>query len=205
MISIKHLYKSYCDKKIFTDFSLDIPLSKITSIMGKSGCGKTTLINILMGLDKYYSGQITSVPSLKSSLFQEDRLIMDLSPVKNISICFENPPPDDEIIHHLAKVGITDKYHHPSKELSGGMARRTALVRAMIVPSDIVFLDEVFKGVDENTISLMVDYILIHKKDRTIINVIHSTDLANTMSDYVVNLEDCTDYACKIIKNNLYH
>ena len=86
-INIRNLTKKYGKKEIFKNFYLEIETGKVTALMGKSGFGKTTLIRILMGLEKYDEGKITGLENQKiSTVFQEDRLCENLSAITKISI-----------------------------------------------------------------------------------------------------------------------
>ena len=90
MIRIRNLSKKYGENVIFKDRSFDLEERKTTAIMGKSGLGKTTLLRILMGLEKYDAGSIEGMENKKiSAVFQEDRLCENLPAVTNVAIVCE--------------------------------------------------------------------------------------------------------------------
>ena len=101
--------------------------------MGKSGLGKTTLLRILMGLEKYDAGSIEGMENKKiSAVFQEDRLCENLSAVTNVAIVCEKNVTLQEIRKELENIGLSGSTEKPVKELSGGMKRRVAIIRSIM-------------------------------------------------------------------------
>ena len=86
MIKIQNLAKSFGDVKVFENLNLDIAENQVNCIMARSGAGKSTLINIILGFLKQDSGEILNIPSNISVVFQEDRLVENVSCLKNIII-----------------------------------------------------------------------------------------------------------------------
>lgn len=190
--AVKNLYKSYSGEDVLVNLNIEFNDSKINVIMGPSGCGKTTLLRILTGFEKKDKGEIIGFAGKKISfVFQEDRLINDLNPIKNIMIILDYP--DKKLIikkikNHLLDVGLSeDDFNKPVSSLSGGMARRLALVRAFISPGDIVILDEPFKGLDDRTKALVINYIKENIGGRFIIAVTH-------------DFSEFKDFDCELIK-----
>ncbi|NLE26293.1 MAG: ABC transporter ATP-binding protein, partial [Clostridiaceae bacterium] len=175
-IVISELSKSYGDNIVLDRYSAVIPENRITFIMGPSGCGKTTLINILMGLIHKDNGTVTGVPSNKSAVFQEDRLCENFNAVSNVRLVCDNRIKNEEIILHLEKIGLKDNLGKPVIELSGGMRRRVAVVRAILAKSDIIFMDEPFKGLDDKTKAESMQYVVDNTKNKTVIIVTHDID-----------------------------
>jgi NitT/TauT family transport system ATP-binding protein len=174
-IVISDLVKSFGDNLVLDRFSAEIKKGSITCFMGPSGCGKTTLINILMGLLEPDSGTITGVPHLKSAVFQEDRLCESFNAVSNVALVCGKKVAKDEIKTQLELIGIDD-FEKPVGEFSGGMKRRVAVVRAILAESDILFLDEPFKGLDEETKRKTMKYVKDNIGGRTVILVTHNID-----------------------------
>lgn len=140
--------------------------------MGKSGIGKTTFINILTGLEMADNGYVT--PNIDYSVvFQENRLIEGLTPVANVLAVVDKSVTTKVIVSNLLKIIDKESIHKKVFELSGGMKRRVAIVRAMLAKSQVVILDEPFAGLDEATKSVVINYIKDMLGDRTLIIVTH--------------------------------
>lgn len=171
-IRIRNLSKSYGDEKVLDAFSADIPGGKTTCIMGPSGCGKTTLLRILMGLEQPDAGSVEGMPDRISAVFQEDRLCSRLTAVTNIRlICPGRPEP--EVKKGLDYLGLGGQEDQPVCEYSGGMRQRTSILRALYADSEILILDEPFKGLDKDMRRKTADFILEMAAGRTVICVTH--------------------------------
>lgn len=175
-IKISGLSKSYGENHVLKNFNHIFPEYEISCIMGPSGCGKTTLLNILMGLTPPDRGMVEGIPKLKSAVFQEDRLCESFSTLSNVRLVCDKRVDDKKIISHLERVGLKDSCKKPIKELSGGMKRRVALVRAILAPSEIIFLDEPFKGLDDETKRVTMEYVKENIKGKTVIMVTHNIE-----------------------------
>lgn len=189
-INIRNLTKKYGKKEIFKNFSLEIETGKVTALMGKSGFGKTTLIRILMGLEKYDEGKIKGLENQKiSTVFQEDRLCENLSAITNISIVCEKETSIREISVELEKIGLKESQNKPVKTLSGGMKRRVAIIRCIMAKSDIIIFDEPLKGLDEITKKNVIRYLKEKIRGKTVIIVTHDIEEARQLDGTIVNLE----------------
>ena len=180
-IVLDKLCKTYGTHTILKDFSAQIPEGKVTAVMAPSGKGKTTLLRILMGLETPDSGTISGLSGLKmSAVFQEDRLCENLSPVSNIRLVapFLKKP---EIIAAMECVGLSDCFYQPVRELSGGMKRRTAILRALLAEYDVLFLDEPFKGLDTETRRLVIEDTRERSRGKTVILITHEPEDASAM------------------------
>ena len=176
-INIRNLTKKYGKKEIFKNFSLEIETGKVTALMGKSGFGKTTLIRILMGLEKYDEGKITGLENQKiSTVFQEDRLCEKETSIREISA-------------ELEKIGLKESQNKPVKTLSGGMKRRVAIIRCIMAKSDIIIFDEPLKGLDEITKKNVINYLKEKIRGKTVIIVTHDIEEARQLDGTIVNLE----------------
>ena len=156
--------------------------------MGPSGCGKTTLLNLLMGLVPPDDGTISGVPAKKSAVFQEDRLCMCFSAVTNVRMVCSRKITTEMIESHLATIGLKDSMHMPVLELSGGMQRRVAIVRAVLAESEIIFLDEPFKGLDAETKQSVMQYVKANTQGKTVVMVTHDEEEAKSMGGHLINI-----------------
>lgn len=181
MIEIKNLSFSFGDKVIFDDFSLKIPDKSVTAITGKSGCGKTTLINLICGLLKADKGEIVSKAEKYAVVFQEDRLLPWYTVKENISTVSDGETAD----LWLKKVGLSDSADLYPSQMSGGMKRRTALARALAYGGEVLILDEAFNGVDEETKTILIDIIREQATEKAVILISHNSDEIQRLADRV--------------------
>lgn len=188
-IIVSGIRKSFGDKKVLDGFNALIKENKLTCIMGPSGCGKTTLLQILMGLEPQDQGTISGMPEKKSAVFQEDRLCESFNAVSNVRMVCGKGMKDSVIAAHLQSIGIMD-LTQPVREFSGGMKRRVAIVRAILAKSDILFLDEPFKGLDDDTKNLVMAYVSENARNRTVILVTHSLDEARALDCDMIQMGD---------------
>ncbi|GHU32500.1 hypothetical protein FACS1894166_05970 [Bacilli bacterium] len=153
MIKLSNISFAYEQNKILNNFSVKFRDHTISCIVGPSGAGKTTLLNIIAGTLKPQQGTIEGVTKNISYLFQDDRLINEITVYKNLelvllSVYNEKSKIDSEIKKFLNLVGLNDYRNSYPHELSGSMRTRLALVRAFIYPSDLLIMDEPFQGLD---------------------------------------------------------
>ena len=146
MASVHNLIVKRGEAEILKNFSAEFPEHQVTAVSGRSGCGKTTLLSVLLNLLPADSGEIHGFQK-PSAVFQEDRLLPYLTAAKNISVaagCTETVAEKA-----LLQVGFDpEDLKKNAVQLSGGMARRVSIVRAMLTSGDAVLLDEPFKGLD---------------------------------------------------------
>ena len=171
MAKVENLTVQYGGTAVLENFSAEFPDGGVTAVSGRSGCGKTTLLAVLLGLLRPDGGTVSGFRR-PSAVFQEDRLLPFLSAEKNIAVtagCTEA-----EAGEALLSVGF-DAADRGKRafELSGGMARRVAIVRAMLAPGDAVLLDEPFKGLDERTRAQVVRFVCENRRGRTMVVVTH--------------------------------
>lgn len=174
-IIINNISKFFGEKKVLSGFSEVIPKGKTTVIMGESGCGKTTLVNIIMGVEKVNCGEVFGVPEKISAVFQDDLLCEDFSAISNIRAVTGKKLSKENIAKVLLSLGLTNKdILCPARELSGGMKRRVAIARALLADSELVIMDEPFKGLDEETRQSVIDFVLQETKGRMLVIITHS-------------------------------
>lgn len=180
-IRLNHITKSFGSKVVLQNFSAVIPSGRTSCLMAPSGAGKTTLLRILMGLEQPDAGEITGLNGLKiSAVFQEDRLCEDLSPVANIRLVSPRRT-FQEVCEAMRAVDLKGCENQPCRELSGGMRRRVALLRALMADYDLLFLDEPFQGLDAQTKSLVIRDTRERCSGQTVLMVTHNADECTAM------------------------
>ncbi|MHC1721022.1 MAG: ABC transporter ATP-binding protein [Clostridiaceae bacterium] len=194
-VQVKNLNKSFGDNKVFENLSMNFEKNKITVITGPSGCGKTTLLNIISGIEKPDSGEVISNFHSISYIFQEDRLLPDLTVYKNIEFVLKSAMTNEEmkpvIDKYLDLVKLSESRNKYPSQLSGGMKRRVAVARAFAYRSDLLLMDEPFKGLDDKLKKEIIDeFLRIYSQDkRTVVFVTHDMREAEILGDAVYTLE----------------
>lgn len=145
-IRVEHLSKSYGGAPVLTDLSAVFPKG-VTCVTAPSGTGKTTLLRLLLGLERPDGGAIYGADCRWAAVFQEDRLLEHLPAAANLRFALGSVPP--EAAGLLERLGLSLGDSRPVREWSGGMKRRLALARALLAPSEALALDEPFTGLDE--------------------------------------------------------
>jgi len=181
MIKLDDVSVYYDQLCVLNKFSYDFKAKQITCLFGPSGCGKTTLLNAVAGLISY-KGKVDK-SSKQSFIFQEDKLLPWLTVYENISIVLKGHIEEEKIEktveHYLQLVGLISSSQHYPNQLSGGMKRRVAIARAFAYPSDILLMDEPFKGLDKVLKDGIInDFMKLWQEDnRTILLVTHDEDV----------------------------
>ena len=217
MLKLNNIYKAYNNEKLYENFSIEFEENKISCILGPSGLGKTTLVNMITGIIMPDSGEISLPANSKFSyVFQEPRLLEWYNVYDNVDIVLKkyyNSSERKSIIEKTLKlVDLQEFSKYKISELSGGMAQRVSIARALSYPSNILILDEPFKGLDYK---LMEDLILNLKNilledKRTVIYITHDIDQALFLSDYIYILnkkpiEIINKFSKNEYSNNLSH
>ena len=178
----------------FENISFSIQEGETVGILGTSGCGKSTLLRVLSGLDNDYEGEIKNAGAGKQPvgmIFQEPRLMPWLSVEENILFGSKDVKNEkEEVLDYLELVGLTDFKAYYPKDLSGGMAQRTAIARALIGQPDVLLLDEPFSALDAFTKMQLQDLLLKIQKKRlsTMVIVTHDIDEALYLCDRILIL-----------------
>jgi len=177
-VVLENVRKSYNEQVVLEHFNATYLPGETYFLTSPSGSGKTTLLRILAGLTDADSGKIHGIGTC-SMVFQEDRLCEDYSAVKNVELVLgrgtekELPENAERARAAMAKLLPSEALQKPCRELSGGMKRRVALVRAMEADTDVVLLDEPFTGMDAETRRRAEEYIRERQGGRTIIIATH--------------------------------
>lgn len=190
-IIFKNFSFSYPDKEIYKNFNAVFSCGKINVVLGASGVGKTTLLNALTGLSGF-DGEIENMPKNVSYIFQNDRLVKTISVEKNLDFVLKNAISDKttrkNAIYDMAKLlEISDVLKRLPTEISGGQAQRVQMARAFLYPSEVMLLDEPFKGLDVSLKTRLIKKFLeLWGRDgRTVVLVTHDVYDALLMGDKV--------------------
>ena len=187
-IAIKGLAKSYGDKQVLHNLCMTLPSGRVTCLMGPSGIGKTTLLRLLAGLEAPDGGTITGMDGARIGMvFQEDRLLDWLDPVENIRLTA--PAINiEKAMEALRRFGLGECAGQAVSELSGGMRRRVALLRALLSPAEVLLMDEPFNGLDEATREAVIRETLRLINGRTALIVTHDPGEAKLLGAEVVTI-----------------
>lgn len=148
MIALEHVTLSFGDKRVLDDLSLTLPEQGVTALSGPSGCGKTTLLRVLAGLETPERGRVRGISSQDTAfLFQEDRLLPGRTVLQQLTDVMAKER-RSEAARWLELAELTGEEAALPQELSGGMGRRLALVRALALGGELYLLDEPFTGID---------------------------------------------------------
>ena len=188
-IVIRGLGKAYDGKPVLDGLTLTFPSGQISAVMAPSGAGKTTLLRLLMGLEKPDRGSISGLEGLRiSAVFQENRLLEYLTPAGNLRLTAPELT-QAEILGAMREMQLTGCEGQPVRELSGGMKRRVALLRALLTPCDLLLLDEPFKGLDDRTLAAVIAFTRAKCAGRTTVLVTHSLAEATAMGAMIFTPE----------------
>lgn len=189
MIGLHNISKRYGSTAVYENFSLSLEEGKITCLLGASGCGKTTLLNMLAGLTPY-EGKIENVPDRVSYIFQEERLLPNLTVRQNVALVLGKHADDRKISEILAKVELTGKENAYPSELSGGQRQRVSVARAFAYPSGLILMDEPFSSLDTALKIRLVDvFVRLWKEERrTAVFVTHDAEEAYMLAHRAVIL-----------------
>jgi NitT/TauT family transport system ATP-binding protein len=175
--------------------SLDVRPGEFLCLVGASGCGKTTLLNLVAGLDQPTAGSITMEGARAALLFQEPALLPWLSASANVEMALrlrgigraERRQRAAELLDTVHLAGMGDRQPH---ELSGGMRQRVALARALAQEADVLLMDEPFAALDAITRDLLHDELerIWRETGRTIVFVTHNVREAARLGDRIVLL-----------------
>lgn len=188
-IAVRNLSKSYGGTPVLENISFTADNSRPLCIMAPSGAGKTTLVSIIMGLEKADSGSIEGTAGKRfSAVFQEDRLCEELSAYMNVIVADESVD-GDTVRRLLLSCGLLpEDLYRPVKELSGGQRRRVAIVRALASDSDILIFDEPFKGLDEETLKNTVEMVRENINGRLLLVITHDAALPDRLGADIFSL-----------------
>ena len=195
MIEISNLSKHFFigEKRIdvLRELNLSIKKDKITVILGRSGCGKTTLLRLIAGLESISQGEIKFKEQAKIGfVFQEARLMPFLNVYENIVFALKKQEIEPAKIDSLiSMIGLSDFKFAAVSQLSGGMSSRVSLARVLAYEANLILMDEPFAALDAFTRASMQAEILKIQASKTILFVTHNIDEALFLADEIILLE----------------
>lgn len=200
-VRLEHVTKTFGTSAesvcVLADVSLTVESGEIVALLGPSGCGKSTLLRLVAGLDTATSGavlvdgeRVTGVDTHCSVVFQEPRLLPWRSVISNVRLGARGNQGADEASEWLRLVGLEGFGDYLPKQISGGMAQRTALARALIGHPGVLLLDEPFAALDALTRMHMQDLLVevTRQLGTTVLLVTHDVDEALYLADRVIVL-----------------
>ena len=183
MLEFKNVSFSYGEKKVLENFSFSVNEGEATAILGPSGFGKTTLLELAAGFLKPQNGIIVSFFEKPTLIFQEDRLLPWANALENLlAVNVEK----ETAFAFLKKVGLSDSFEKYPDELSGGMCRRLAIARALAFGGEVFFFDEPLRGLDIKTSAEILELIKNEISGKTSLIITHSPAEAFALCDRIV-------------------
>jgi phospholipid/cholesterol/gamma-HCH transport system ATP-binding protein len=211
LVACRHLSFGYGDRRVLDDISFSVPRGKVTALMGASGGGKTTVLRLIGGQVRPQQGEILfdgqNIPGLGAEglyamrrrmgmLFQFGALFTDLSVYENVAFPLREhtdlsePLIRDIVLMKLNAVGLRGARDLMPSQISGGMARRVALARAIALDPDLIMYDEPFAGLDPISLGTAAQLIRRLNDSLGVTSVVVSHDLDETfaIADHVIVL-----------------
>lgn len=173
ILKAENITKSFASEKVIDSFNLLLQRRERVALRGRSGVGKTSLLHVLAGLDKDYTGELNCYTEKVSMVFQE----IGLFPYKTVRENIIYPARhiiDESIYQQWLHVCELEKYEalYPY-QLSRGMKKRTAIIRGFIQQPELIFLDEPFSGLDDAMITKIIHHIDSGHKEAAIVIASH--------------------------------
>lgn len=194
IIEVKNLSKSFDNNLIINNISFDVYKGEIISIVGTSGCGKSTILNILSNTDKNYNGLINIKSINIGYMYQEPALFPWFTIKKNAYLACDIKKYNNYnfIDKYLVKYGLKNYLNMYPSSLSGGMKQRLSLIRTLSISPEILLLDEPFGALDYQTRLLIIEdlYKFVKENNITVILITHDISEAISLSDRVIVLSN---------------
>lgn len=189
-IIIDNISKSFGSHKVVENFSLVLPENGTVCLWGKSGSGKTTIMNMVAGIIRPDKGKIVGTEDKKISyVFQENRLVPWLSAKDNVKLVIDSKHKDEEALFWLDKLMLSDIADKKPVSLSGGMQRRISIARSLANKADVILLDEPFTGLDMQTKDVVMNIIKDMTKSAIILLITHNYYEAKFLSESICTID----------------
>ena len=219
-LKIEKLGKTYqADKPVFADVSFTVARGEFVCIIGHSGCGKTTILNVLAGLDfasvghAFMDGREIAGPSLERGVvFQSHALMPWLTVRQNIAFAVKSKWPDwktpevnAHVERHVDMVGLLPAIDKKPSQLSGGMKQRVGIARAFAIQPKMLLLDEPFGALDALTRGTIQDELMgiVRQTQQTVFMITHDVDEAILLSDRILLMSNGNEHNGKYVPGGL--
>ena len=205
LLEVKNVSKIYGDLHALKDVSFTIRKGEWVAIMGSSGSGKSTIMNIIGCMDKPTMGEVildgqditkesqTSLTKIRREkiglIFQQFHLIPYLTAIENVMVAqyYHSIPDEKEALQALERVGLKDRAKHLPSQLSGGEQQRVCIARALINNPEIILADEPTGNLDEVNEKIVIEILKqLHKEGATIVVVTHDLDVGNVAERKII-------------------
>ena len=205
LLEVKNVSKIYGDLHALKDVSFTIRKGEWVAIMGSSGSGKSTIMNIIGCMDKPTMGEVildgqditkesqTSLTKIGREkiglIFQQFHLIPYLTALENVMVAqyYHSIPDEQEALQALERVGLKDRAKHLPSQLSGGEQQRVCIARALINSPEIILADEPTGNLDEVNEKIVIEILKqLHKEGATIVVVTHDLDVGNVAERKII-------------------
>ena len=205
LLEVKNVSKIYGDLHALKDVSFTIRKGEWVAIMGSSGSGKSTIMNIIGCMDKPTMGEVildgqditkesqTSLTKIRREkiglIFQQFHLIPYLTALENVMVAqyYHSIPDEQEALQALERVGLKDRAKHLPSQLSGGEQQRVCIARALINSPEIILADEPTGNLDEVNEKIVIDILTqLHKEGSTIIVVTHDLEVGDVAERKII-------------------
>jgi sulfonate transport system ATP-binding protein len=186
-VGVRGLMRRYGERIVIDRLDLDIARGEFVVLLGESGCGKTTLLRALAGLDEIDGGDI-AIAGRPAVVFQEPRLLPWENLWRNVTLALSDRNARALASEALAEVGLGDRLDDWPRQLSGGQAQRVALARALVQAPALMLLDEPFAALDALTRIRMHDLVrdLVARHRPGVLLVTHDVDEAIALGDRIL-------------------
>lgn len=187
---VNNVCKSYDGEPILDHLTLTFSFGKTYCLMAPSGFGKTTFFRLLMGLEALDSGSVIGMENCRlATVFQEDRLLESYTAMENLRFVTGRRYSAAALSSILLRLLPEEALKKPVREFSGGMKRRTAILRALLAPSDILIMDEPFTGLDSETKAAAAALIKEYTTGKIVLFSTHNVEDAVLLDAEVVQLQ----------------
>ena len=205
LLEVKNVSKIYGDLHALKEVSFQVRKGEWVAIMGSSGSGKSTIMNIIGCMDKPTMGEVildgqditkesqTSLTKIRREkiglIFQQFHLIPYLTALENVMVAqyYHSIPDEQEALQALERVGLKDRAKHLPSQLSGGEQQRVCIARALINNPEIILADEPTGNLDEVNEKIVIEILKqLHKEGATIVVVTHDLDVGNVAERKII-------------------